>query len=46
MIVLNNRRSVIAEGTGPEGPSIPSMLATMEQVAARWQIRAQLRGTD
>jgi hypothetical protein len=44
-IVLNDGRSVTAEGTVREKePNVAKMLATMEQVAARWQIPAQLSG--
>jgi len=43
--VLNNGRSVTAEGTARDKKSnVAKMLATMEQVAARWQISAQLTG--
>jgi hypothetical protein len=42
-IVLNSGRSVTAEGTMRERHSnIPKVLATMEQVAARWQIPSEL----
>ena len=44
-IVLNNGHSVTAEGTMRDKESnVAKMLATMEQVAARWQIPAQLTG--